>query len=133
MDNSATSQYADTAATAERARGLTVTGEVEQRGKIFELSGLVPRIGELGVGVSELVKERVHHGIDRPEALRGRVLEKPGDEVNRVGIRLAEHLVERVRLDLGKLVFHVVGVHGPDLLPGRCSQNFNNLHQLVNS
>jgi len=38
-----------------------------------------------------------------------------------------------VRLDLGELVFHVVGVHGADLVASRSSQNLDDLDQLVNT
>lgn len=108
-----------------------MTSKVKQRREILELSGLVPRIGELGAGVPELVEERVHHGIDCPEALRRCVLEQLGNKVNSVAVSLAEHLVKRMRLDLGELVFHVVRVHGPNLFPCWCAQHLDDLHQLV--
>ena len=41
------------------------------------------------------------------------------------------YLVERVRLDLGEFVLHVVGIHRLDLLPRRCAEDFDDLHQLV--
>lgn len=34
-------------------------------------------------------------------------------------------------LNLRKLVLHIVGVHRLDLLPRRCAQNLDDLHQLV--
>ena len=43
------------------------------------------------------------------------------------------YLVEGVWLDLGKFVFHVVRVHRADLLSSRCTQNFDDLDQLVNA
>lgn len=38
-----------------------------------------------------------------------------------------------MRLDLGELVLHVVGVHGADLLAGGSSQNLDDLDQLVDA
>jgi hypothetical protein len=43
------------------------------------------------------------------------------------------YLVEGVRLDLGELVFHVVGVHGADLIASRSSQDLDDLNQLVDA
>lgn len=56
-----------------------------------------------------------------------------------VSIALAElrrarnYLVEGVRLDLRELVFHVVGVHGANLVASRSSQDLDDLDQLVNT
>lgn len=36
-------------------------------------------------------------------------------------------------LDLRELVFHVIWVHGLDLFTGRCTQNLDYLHQLINA
>jgi hypothetical protein len=38
-----------------------------------------------------------------------------------------------MRLDLGKLMLHVVGVHCADLVAGRGAENFDNLDKLVNA
>ena len=43
------------------------------------------------------------------------------------------YLVEGVRLDLWELVFHVVGVHGTDLVTSRGTQNLDDLDQLINT
>ena len=43
------------------------------------------------------------------------------------------NLDEWMRLNLRKLVFHVVGVHRLDLLPRRRSQNLDNFHELVDA
>lgn len=43
------------------------------------------------------------------------------------------YLVERVGLDLGELVFHVVGVHRLDLLSGRRAQDLDDLDELVDA
>jgi len=116
---------------AAKPKVLTMTGEVKQRREILELSSLVPRIRKLGAGFPKLVEERVHHGLDRPEALRRCIFEELGNKVNSVAVSLPEHLVERMRLDLGELVFHVVRVHGSNLFPSRRAQNLDDLHQLI--
>ncbi len=108
-----------------------MTTEVEEGRKILQLIGLMPGVGQLRVGVTELVKERVNHGVDGAKPLRWGVLEQSGDEVNRIGIRLSEHLVEGMGLDLGELVLHIVGVHRTNLLPCRCAQHLDDLNQLV--
>lgn len=38
-----------------------------------------------------------------------------------------------MRLDLWKLVLHVIRVHGTDLVPRRSSQDLDDLDQLINS
>lgn len=38
------------------------------------------------------------------------------------------YLTERVGLDLRELVLHVVRVHGPDLVTGRCAEYLDDLH-----
>ncbi len=43
------------------------------------------------------------------------------------------NFVERVRLDLGELVLHVVWVHGADLLAGGGPQHLDDLHKLINA
>jgi hypothetical protein len=43
------------------------------------------------------------------------------------------HLVERVRLDLRELVFHVVRVHGTDLIACGCAEHFDDFHELVDT
>lgn len=52
---------------------------------------------------------------------------------NRVGPRDQTYLAEGMRLDLRELVLHVVGVHGADLITGGCSQDLDDLYQLVNA
>ncbi len=116
-----------------QANTPTVMGKVKQGRKVLDLSRLVPGIREPGVWIAELVKERVHHRIDSPEALGGSVLEESCDEINGVCVRLPKHLVEGVRLDLGELVLHVVRVHSSNLLAGGCAQHLDNLNQLIYS
>lgn len=41
--------------------------------------------------------------------------------------------VERMRPDLGEPVFHVVGVHCPNLFPTRGTQYFDDFNELINS
>jgi len=43
------------------------------------------------------------------------------------------HLTERMRLDLRKLVLHVVGVHGANLIPGGCAQHLDDFYELINA
>ena len=40
---------------------------------------------------------------------------------------------EGVRFDLWELVLHIIRIHGLDLLPRRCPQNLDDLHQLVDA
>ena len=41
--------------------------------------------------------------------------------------------VEGMRLDLRKLVLHVIGIHSPNLLSGRGTEHFNDFHELINA
>lgn len=107
--------------------------KVEQWGERLQLATSVAGIGEHGVLVTDLIEEGMNHGINRSQALGRRVLEQLGDQINRISVGLAEHLAERVRLDLGELVLHVVRVHGPDLLASRRAQDLDDLHQLVDA
>lgn len=43
------------------------------------------------------------------------------------------NLVERMRLDLRELVFHVVGVHGANLIPCGRTENLDDLDKLVDT
>lgn len=52
----------------------------------------VTRVGQAGVGISQLVEEGVDHGINRRKTLCGSVLEQLGDQVDGVGVRLPENL-----------------------------------------
>jgi hypothetical protein len=44
-----------------------------------------------------------------------------------------KYLIEWMGLDLRELVFHVIGVHRPDLIPSRRSQDFDDFHQLIDA
>lgn len=112
---------------------LTMTSEVEQDWEILERTTWVTRIWELSRWVAELVEEWVHHGISSGKTLGWRVFEQAGDEVNGIRVCLAEDFVEWVWLDLWKLVLHVVGVHGADLIPGWSAKHLDNFDKLINS
>lgn len=112
-------------------------------------------IGVTGVrqtcaGIPQLIKEGVHHGVNGRKSLRRCVLEQLGDQVNGVGVGFAEdlqdcksggrvsniiltNLVERMRLDLRKLVLHVVRVHGTDLVSCGCTENLDDFDKLVDT
>jgi hypothetical protein len=47
--------------------------------------------------------------------------------------KFSSYLTERMRLDLGKLMLHVVGVHCADLVARRGAEHFDNLDELVNA
>lgn len=110
-----------------------MTGEVKERWQIPDGSRVVPRVRKSGAGVPEFIEEGMDHGIDRRQTLGGGILKKEGDEVDSISVGLLENLVERMRLDLRELVFHIVRVHGSNLLPSRCSEDLDDLHQLVNA
>lgn len=118
---------------ASSAGGLTVTREVEEGRKVSQIPALVPRVGQLGVRVANLVEEGMYHGINGSKSLRRGVLEQSRDQVNGIGVRFTEDLVERMGLDLWELVLHVVRVHGPNLITGWRSQDLDNFHQLVDA
>lgn len=112
---------------------LTMTGKVEKLGQIPHLTGAVPRVGQLGVRVAQLVEEGVDHGVDGRLSLGGRVLEQPRNEVDGVAVGLAEDLVEGVRLDLREFVLHVIRVHSANLLSSGRSQDLDDLDELVDA
>ncbi len=41
--------------------------------------------------------------------------------------------VEWMRLDLRKLVLHIIGIHSPNLLSGWSTEHFNDFHKLINA
>jgi hypothetical protein len=51
----------------------TVPREVEQSGQILGCTVGMTRIGEAGIGVTELIKEWLTHRFDRRQALGGSV------------------------------------------------------------
>jgi hypothetical protein len=46
---------------------------------------------------------------------------------------LQPYLTERMGLDLGELVLHVVGVHCADLVARGCAEDFDDLHELIDT
>ena len=114
-------------------KGHTMTGEVEEDGHLLDRAVGVARVWETRARVAQLVEEWVHHGVDRRQTLGRCVLEQAGDEVDGVGVSLAEDLVEWVRLDLRELVLHVVRVHGADLVAGRRAEHLDDLNELVDT
>ena len=92
------------------------------------------------------------HGLDRGQSLCGCVFQQSGDETNGLWRSLAEDLkvgqqmwamgledgdsadlVKWMGFDLGEFVFHIVGVHSPDLLAGWCAKNFDDFDELVDT
>jgi hypothetical protein len=63
------------------------------------------------------------------------MLEKRIKETNkeRITDEAMIYLLPRVRFDLRKLELGVIGIHFANLLSGRCAQDFDNLHQLVDA
>lgn len=108
-------------------RALTERSKVEQRWEVLA-------VREFRFRVPELVKERMDHRLNGSESARGRVFQKSGDELQSLWwCPRTEDLAEGVRFDLRELVLHIVGVHRLDLLPRWCSQNFDDLNQLIDS
>lgn len=112
---------------------LTMTRKIEKRGQILDWTIWVTRIRESGRRISQLIKERVNHSINGRQSLGGSVLEEARNQLDGIRLSLAEDLVERVRLDLGEFVFHVVRVHGTDLVSRGRTQNLDNLYQLIDT
>jgi hypothetical protein len=133
------------------SRRHTVVSKVVQLRQITSRSVGVTRVWQACAWIPQLIEEGVYHGINSGKTLGRRVLEQFGDQIDRVGISLSEHLMnvsgctqrlaincstyltERMRLNLRELVLHVVGVHGADLVSGRRSQDLDDLYELVNT
>jgi ribose 1,5-bisphosphokinase PhnN len=69
-----------------------VVREFEEVRHIFGSAIGVARVGQLDVGIPELVEEWVHHGLDSGETLSRGVLKQFRNEINRVRISFAEDL-----------------------------------------
>lgn len=128
-----------------------MVSEVEQLRKIPCGTVGVARVWEPCLRIPQLVEEGLDHGVDGRQALRWRVLQKLRDEVDSAGVGFPEHLskispcsevfsngklaylVERVRLNLGEFVLHIVGVHGADLVARGCPQDLDDLDELVDA
>jgi hypothetical protein len=70
----------------------TVMGEVVQLRHIAGGSVRVTRVWQTRVRISQLIKERVHHGVDGRQTLGWRVFEQFRDQIDRIRISLPEHL-----------------------------------------
>lgn len=129
---------------------LTVVVEVVESRQIPYSAVGVAGVRQTCVGIPQLVEEGVHHGVDGGQSLRRCVLQQLRDQIDSVGVGFAENLgkcqvggwlglikltnlVERMRLDLRKLVFHVIGVHGADLVSRGCAKNLDDLDELVDT
>jgi len=110
-----------------------MTREIEQSRHIFDLASRMARIWESSVWIAELIKERMHHSINRGKSLSWSVLEETGNELDGIIVSFAENLVERMRLDLRKFVLHIVGIHGTNLVTSWGSQDFNDFDQLIDT
>ena len=55
---------------------LTVVSELEKVGHVLGCAARVTRVGELDVGIPELIEEWVHHSLDSGQTLSRRVLEQ---------------------------------------------------------
>lgn len=55
---------------------LTVVSELEKVGHVLGCATGVSRVGELDVGIPELIEERVYHSLDSGQTLSRRVLEQ---------------------------------------------------------
>lgn len=115
------------------AKSHTVSSEIKQSWEVTDLARAMSGIGQLSVGIPEFVEEWMHHGVNGSLSLSGCILEKSRDEINGVGVSLAENLAEGVRLDLRELVLHVVGVHGTDLLSCGSSKDLDDFDKLINT
>ena len=54
---------------------LTVMGEIEEVWQLPIATVRMARVRETRIGIAQLIKEWVHHGIDCGETLRGCILE----------------------------------------------------------
>ena len=66
--------------------------EVVESGQITHSAVGVTRVRQTGAGVSQLVEEGVHHGVNGGETLRWCVFEQLGDQVDSVRVSFAEDL-----------------------------------------
>lgn len=110
-----------------------MTRKVEQLRKLLDRSTWVSRIWQSGVRVAEFIEEGVNHCIDSRESLSRGVLKETRNKFDGICVRLPEHLVEWMRLDLREFVLHVVWIHGSDLVPCRRTQDFDDLHKLIDT
>jgi len=110
-----------------------MAGEIKESWHILDWSIWMAGVGESSCRVSQLIKEWVNHSINGRESLRRSVLEKARNKLNGSRISLAEHLVERMWLDLREFVLHVVWVHRTDLVSRGRTQNLDDFYQLIDT
>ena len=67
------------------------------------------------------------------ESLSVGVYSETWNELNGIIVGFAENLVEGMRFDLGKFMLHIVRVHRTNLVTSWCPQNFDDLHQLIDT
>ena len=67
--------------------------KVVQLRQITSRSVGVTRVWQACAWIPQLIEEGVYHGINSGKTLGRRVLEQFGDQIDRVGISLSEHLV----------------------------------------
>ena len=116
-----------------RAQILTMASKVKQVWELAKLARAVTRIRQLCLGVAQLVEEGVYQGVDGRLSLRWCILKQLRNQINGIGVGFAKNLAERMGLDLGELVLHVVGVHGANLFASGRSQDLDNLDELINT
>ena len=124
----------------------TLSSKVKQGREIFA-------IRHLGSFRPQFVKEWVRHRLHCTQPSRRRILEQLLNHVYRLWCsawsehlhrRIVSHcptiaqphviyLVERMGLDLGELVLHIIGIHRLDLFSGRRTENLDNLDQLIDA
>lgn len=125
--------------------------KVEEIWQILVRSVGVARVRQLRGWIPELVEEWMHHGVNCRQALCRRVLEQLRNQVDRIWVGLTEHLHQRqfrvfflmhicrhylaewMRLDLWKLMLHVVRIHSANLVASRSTKHLDYLHQLVDA
>jgi hypothetical protein len=123
--------------------------EIKQVWKLPCRPSGVTRVGQPSIRIPQLIEEGLYHCVNGRQSLCRSILEKGGNEVDGVVGGFAKHLdtvssqvttgalaayfTEWMRLDLWKLVLHIVRVHCPNLVPGWSAKNFDDLHQLIDS
>jgi len=68
--------------------------EVEKLGQLLCRTIRIARIGQPRVGITQLVEEWMYHCVDGRQSLCRRVFKKLRDQINSIGLRLAEDLEE---------------------------------------
>lgn len=104
-----------------------ILGKIKEWGQRFS-------IWKTCVRISQFVKERMAASFDGEDSLVGGVLQQFGNDVDGLGWSVrTEDLSPGVRFHLRELEFCVILVHGFDLLSCWSSQDFDNLHELIDA